>query len=93
MPLNTFVEGNGNLPENKGECRVSDLQHQHAPPELTHLPEDYGLGINVLECKIILGLDHYPQLVDGLVLCNLDQEGTIELFKHLANSGILFPGL
>jgi len=39
MLLDTFVKGNGNLPENKGKCRVSDLQHQRAPPELTHLPE------------------------------------------------------
>jgi len=71
MPLDTFLKGNGNLPENKGECRASDLQHQRAP-ELAHLPEGYGPGINVLECKIILGLGHYPQLADGLVLCNLD---------------------
>jgi hypothetical protein len=26
MLLDTFVDGNGNLPENKGECRVSDLR-------------------------------------------------------------------
>jgi hypothetical protein len=41
MLLDTFVEGNGNLAENKGECRVSDLQHQCAPPEFTHLQEGY----------------------------------------------------
>jgi len=58
MLLNTFIKGNGNLPENNGECRVSDLQHQHAPPELTHLPKGYGPGIDMLECKIILSLDH-----------------------------------
>jgi len=82
MLLDTFVEGNGNLAEHKGECRVSDLQHQHTPPELTHLPEGYAPGFNMLECKIILGLDRYPQLANSLVLCNPDQEGTIGLITE-----------
>jgi hypothetical protein len=69
------------------ESAEYDLQHQHAPlyvpdSELTHLPEGYGPGVNVLKCKIILGLDHYPQLTDGLVLCNPDWEGTIGLIAE-----------
>jgi hypothetical protein len=78
MLLNTFIKGNGNLAENKGEWRVSDLQHQCAPPELAHLPEGYEPGVNVLECKIILGLDSYHQFANSLVLCNPDWEGTID---------------
>jgi len=30
---------------------------------------------DVLECKIILGLDYYPQLAYGLLLCNPDWNG------------------
>ena len=51
MLLDTFVKGNGNLPENKGEYRESDLQHQCTPPELAHLPEGYGPSVDVLELE------------------------------------------
>ena len=53
MLLETFVDGNGNL------------------------PEGYGPGVDVLECKMILGFDSYPQVADHLVLCNPDREGIV----------------
>ena len=39
-------------------------------------------GVDVLECKIILGLDCYPQLADGLVFCNPNWEGIIGLIAQ-----------
>jgi hypothetical protein len=53
MVLETFVDGNGNL------------------------PEGYGPGVDMLECKMILGFDSYPQVADRLVLCNPDREGIV----------------
>ena len=59
-----------------------NAHHQWHQSCLAHLPEGYGPGVDVLECMIILGLDRYPELADGLVLCNPDREGAIGLIAE-----------